>query len=125
MDGEKITYIESESIYNKGSVFERIRRYSKDYIAIARPDHWFKNVFMLPGTALALILGGIQINSAWPWMLVIGIIATCAIASANYTITSGSTRSSIGIIRRKNTGPQRLDELTQSLSICNGCSWRQ
>ena len=20
----------------------------RDYIAIARPDHWFKNVFMLP-----------------------------------------------------------------------------
>ncbi len=26
----------------------------KKYIAIARPDHWFKNIFMLPGTALAL-----------------------------------------------------------------------
>ena len=28
----------------------------KNYIAIARPDHWFKNIFMLPGTALALTM---------------------------------------------------------------------
>ena len=27
-----------------------------DYVAIARPDHWLKNAFMLPGAALAAIL---------------------------------------------------------------------
>jgi 4-hydroxybenzoate polyprenyltransferase len=41
---------------------------------------------MLPGTALALVIGGNYINSTWPWLLFIGIMATCAIASANYTI---------------------------------------
>ena len=54
-----------------------------DYIAIARPDHWLKNVFMLPGAALAVIVD----NTAWSlWLLPIGIISTCLIASANYTI---------------------------------------
>jgi len=28
----------------------------KDYIAIARPDHWFKNVFMLLGIVLAFFI---------------------------------------------------------------------
>jgi decaprenyl-phosphate phosphoribosyltransferase len=57
-----------------------------DYVAIARPDHWVKNVFMLPGAAIALVVdreasvGGNGIN------LIIGIVAACLIASANYTI---------------------------------------
>ena len=29
----------------------------KPYINIARPDHWFKNIFMLPGLLLALAVG--------------------------------------------------------------------
>ena len=28
----------------------------KNYIAIARPDNWFKNVFVIPGIILAFIL---------------------------------------------------------------------
>ncbi len=54
--------------------------------ALARPDHWFKNVFMLPGAALAMILSdkaGFGLEMVY---LLIGIAATCLIASANYTI---------------------------------------
>lgn len=54
--------------------------------ALARPDHWFKNVFMLPGAALAMVLSdkaGFGIEMVY---LLIGIVATCLIASANYTI---------------------------------------
>lgn len=57
----------------------------RDYIAIARPDHWVKNIFMLPGAALAFILD----SSAGVWVLpqlALGILATCIVASANYTI---------------------------------------
>ncbi len=28
----------------------------RDYIRIARPDHWVKNIFMIPGMALAFVL---------------------------------------------------------------------
>lgn len=35
----------------------------KNYIKIARPDHWIKNVFILPGLALALIL--IEMPQDW------------------------------------------------------------
>ena len=57
----------------------------KDYIRIARIDHWFKNIFMLPGIALAMILTHISIaNVIIPALL--GILSTCFIASANYVI---------------------------------------
>ncbi len=57
----------------------------RNYIAIARPDHWFKNVFVLPGTLIAALLTNTPFNQiAWP--LLIGLISTCLVASANYVI---------------------------------------
>jgi 4-hydroxybenzoate polyprenyltransferase len=50
-----------------------------------RPDHWVKNVFMLPGTAVALML------KYTPWENFIGplalaIVVVCLVSSANYVI---------------------------------------
>lgn len=56
-----------------------------NYIKIARPDHWFKNVFMLPGTALALIMFPGRIDAV-PVDFILGVLGTCLIASANYVI---------------------------------------
>lgn len=57
-----------------------------DYIAIARPDHWVKNVFMLPGAAIAFIVDhDANLAHGLPSLL-IGLVAACLIASANYTI---------------------------------------
>lgn len=56
-----------------------------DYVAIARPDHWLKNIFMLPGAALAFFIDRETGLSNLPG-LGIGIASTCLIASANYTI---------------------------------------
>ena len=57
----------------------------RDYVGIARPDHWLKNAFMLPGAAMAFIIDDrVQLTAAA--FLVAGIIATCLLASANYTI---------------------------------------
>ena len=33
-----------------------------DYIRIARPDHWFKNVFVLPGVLIAALLTNTPIS---------------------------------------------------------------
>jgi 4-hydroxybenzoate polyprenyltransferase len=55
------------------------------YIAIARPGHWFKNVFMLPGLVIAFLV-------TWPPIhtiilpTILGFLSACAIASANYVI---------------------------------------
>jgi 4-hydroxybenzoate polyprenyltransferase len=57
------------------------------YIKIARPDHWIKNAFIIPGLVLALIL--IEIPDSWGSFilkLIAGFFATCFIASANYVI---------------------------------------
>lgn len=56
-----------------------------DYIRIARIDHWFKNVFMLPGVALAILLTDATLTEAI-WPTIIGILSVCFIASANYVI---------------------------------------
>jgi decaprenyl-phosphate phosphoribosyltransferase len=58
----------------------------RNYIAIARPDHWFKNIFMLPGIALAMIMDDVGLGAQLILDLLTAIIATCAIVSANYTI---------------------------------------
>jgi len=55
------------------------------YLAIARPDHWFKNIFVLPGIALAAVISGTPFSSFWLEALV-GLASACAIASANYVI---------------------------------------
>lgn len=59
----------------------------RDYVALARPDHWFKNVFMLPGTLVALVL-----VPSWPSpavlvpMMAAALASVCLAASANYVI---------------------------------------
>ena len=58
---------------------------TKHYVAIARFDHWFKNLLMLPGFALAAALGE-RYELHLLWNLLIGLLAVGLIASANYTI---------------------------------------
>lgn len=58
----------------------------KKYIKIMRIDHWIKQLFILPGFICALYLGKYNINSNIIIKLLIGILATSLIASANYVI---------------------------------------
>ncbi len=56
-----------------------------DYIALARVDHWTKNLFILPGAFLA------QHVFHAPWSktavaVLVAMAATCLVSSANYTI---------------------------------------
>lgn len=59
----------------------------KNYIKIARPDHWIKNAFIIPGLVLAVVLIGKPENMvSFLVKLIAGFFATCFIASANYVI---------------------------------------
>jgi 4-hydroxybenzoate polyprenyltransferase len=59
----------------------------RDYLRIARPDHWIKNIFVFPGVAAALVVAPHAVQSFWTLgTLVVGLVAVCLTASANYTI---------------------------------------
>jgi decaprenyl-phosphate phosphoribosyltransferase len=56
------------------------------HLQIARVDHWFKNVFVLPGIVVAL---GLEPESIAPHLwtrIVLGLLAVCLVASSNYVI---------------------------------------
>ena len=65
------------------------------YIKIARIDHWIKNIFILPGIFLALFFTEpTQLNLLTLVYFVIGCIAVCITASANYVINEYLDRDS-------------------------------
>ena len=59
-----------------------------DYVRIARLDHWIKNLFILPGFAVAvLMLKPRPALDAGLWIdLAVALLATSLAASANYVI---------------------------------------
>ncbi len=56
------------------------------HIQIARIDHWFKNVFVLPGVAAAIAIDSQHTLAGIVPRFIIGLISICLVASSNYTI---------------------------------------
>ncbi|MCR5655892.1 MAG: UbiA prenyltransferase family protein [Butyrivibrio sp.] len=56
------------------------------YIKIARPDHWIKNLFIVPGIVVAVLLTPESWSEISLRALLLGFLGTCFIASANYVI---------------------------------------
>lgn len=56
-----------------------------DYIKIARIDHWFKNIFVIPGTILAIVFTNARLDDIVVPILV-GLVSTCLVTSANYVL---------------------------------------
>lgn len=56
------------------------------YIEIARPDHWFKNIFMVPGILLYFFFYPEAVRSFHVLPIVMGFVAACLVASSNYII---------------------------------------
>lgn len=71
---------------NQGQPVALLPAKLKDYIAIARPDNWAKNVFMVPGVLFALIVYHNDLDIAFFIKVMLGIVSTCLVASANYVI---------------------------------------
>ncbi len=57
----------------------------RDYVALARVDHWTKHVFILPGIILAYALRDVQTPHLL-FNIIVGFSSAAAIASANYVI---------------------------------------
>ncbi len=56
------------------------------YIALARPDHWVKHIFIIPGIVAALALAPTLPAGTVLSNIVLGFISACLIASSNYVI---------------------------------------
>ena len=56
------------------------------YFKIARIDHWFKNVFMLPGILIAFYLDQTLLHWGVLWPILLAILITGLVASSNYVI---------------------------------------
>ena len=64
----------------------RVRPSWRGHLSIARVDHWFKNVFVLPGIVVALGTDPGIDRTGLGWRIAIGFLAVCLIASSNYTL---------------------------------------
>ena len=80
----------------------------RPYIQIARIDHWFKNAFMLLGVILAVFYQP-QV-AAWSsvWPLALAVIATCLVASSNYTLNELLDAPNDRLHPQKKTRPAAL-----------------
>lgn len=58
----------------------------RDYVGLARPDHWFKNVFMVPGVVLAWTASGRPPIGPYVPALLLATVSACLVASSNYTL---------------------------------------
>jgi 4-hydroxybenzoate polyprenyltransferase len=56
------------------------------YVAAMRPEHWFKNVFMLMGTIAAVAAGEATLSADLLAHTVLAFALTCFAASANYVV---------------------------------------
>lgn len=57
-----------------------------NYVKIARPDHWIKNLFIVPGAVSAVLLLRMQFDWNIAIKVFIAFVATSLAASANYVI---------------------------------------
>ena len=58
----------------------------RPYVELARVDHWFKNIFVLPGMVAAFLLEPGTRGNSVVLPATLGLLATCLIASSNYVL---------------------------------------
>ncbi|MDE0838062.1 MAG: UbiA prenyltransferase family protein [Kiritimatiellae bacterium] len=56
------------------------------YIALARPSHWSKNVFVIPGVLLAIYFDPSLMTMQVMIGVAMGILSACLVASSNYVL---------------------------------------
>lgn len=56
------------------------------YIHLTRPDHWFKNIFIVPGILLAFYFAPDLLSYNTFVRILAGFICACLIASSNYVL---------------------------------------
>ena len=59
-------------------------------IQMCRVDHWFKNIFVLPGIVIAIFLTNKNLTLIDYAYLSLNLLSICLMASANYLINEVS-----------------------------------
>jgi 4-hydroxybenzoate polyprenyltransferase len=57
-----------------------------DYIRVMRPDHWLKNIFIVFGHVVAIVLLDLPLTLPTVLVAALSLIPACLIASANYIL---------------------------------------
>ncbi|HEY9488791.1 MAG TPA: UbiA family prenyltransferase [Chryseosolibacter sp.] len=65
---------------------QKERAVLKDYLAMTRPDYWFKNIFILPGLLFAIAVYRVPFSEALLFNIVAGLVSATLLVSANYVI---------------------------------------
>ena len=58
----------------------------RSHIQIARPGHWIKNVFVLPGILVAVSIDRSTLTPLLLLHIIIGLLSVCLVTSSNYVI---------------------------------------
>jgi len=93
----------------------------RTYVGIARPSHWIKNVFMLPGAAVALVITP-HLSMSLPLAAAAAIVSVCLLSSANYTINEYLDREHDRFHPLKNRRPGALGLLDPRLVLLQYCT---
>ncbi len=64
----------------------------RDYVALARPDHWVKHILIVPGMVLASMFRPERLPDQLA-DIAVGLLSAAAIASANYVLNEWLDRS--------------------------------
>lgn len=56
-----------------------------DYLQLARPEHWIKHAFIVPGIVMAAVLHGVELAPRLG-RVALGLVAAALVASANYVL---------------------------------------
>jgi len=57
-----------------------------EYLRVLRPDHWLKNVFVIFGHLVAIVLLALPVNVSLIAHAFFSLVPACLIASANYIL---------------------------------------
>lgn len=63
-----------------------VRSKLRGHVAIARIDHWFKNVFVLPGIVAGISADYARVPHGLLARSMLGLVSICLVASSNYVI---------------------------------------
>lgn len=86
----------------------------RDYLALTRPSHWVKHIFIVPGVALAALLQDAP-PSGLVASLVLGFASAAAIASANYVLNEWLDAGSDAHHPSKSARPAVAKQLSSAL----------